>query len=232
MSGPWLPEPLVGQALPPPERGSGAGLRSLGRFPGLLERLAPEERAAFLLHEVFDCDYPEIAQILGKNEASCRQIVHRARERVRRDRPRFQVSEAARTRLLENFVAALHSRTIKAAGPVRRGRHLDLGRRRQGQGGAQGGAMAPNTSCASRPASGGGTLSRLTHHVVSINGEPGLLMCVDGRPVSVISIDTDGVRILAVYTVLNPDKLKGVAPSQSCGERSALSQGRRSRSSW
>jgi RNA polymerase sigma-70 factor (ECF subfamily) len=58
-------------------------------------------------------------------------------------------------------------------------------------------------------------LSRLTHHEVVINGEPGLLMCVDRRPVSVISIDTDGVRILAVYTVLNPDKLMAIAPPQS-----------------
>jgi RNA polymerase sigma-70 factor (ECF subfamily) len=61
------------------------------------ERLAPEERAAFLLHEVFDSSYVDIANIFGKNETACRQIVHRARQRVQQDRPRLKVSETTRT---------------------------------------------------------------------------------------------------------------------------------------
>src|SRR3546814_12020587 len=76
----------------------------------VLERLAPEERAAFLLHDVFDCGYPDIARALGKSEAACRQIVHRARARVRHAKPRFEVSEAAHRRLLEQYVAALRMR--------------------------------------------------------------------------------------------------------------------------
>jgi RNA polymerase sigma-70 factor (ECF subfamily) len=215
--GPWLPEPLVGQELPPPDRSSELASDLSVAFLVVLERLAPEERAAFLLHEAFDCDYSEIARILGRNEASCRQIVHRARERVRRDRPRFKVSDAARTRLLEKFVAALHAQDHKAlfalfaedatwtsdgGGKAKAARKVVLGAHR-----------------VVRFAIGVWRryLSRLTQRVVSINGEPGLLMCVDGRPVSVISIDTDGVRILAVYTVLNPDKLRAIAPPQTDG---------------
>ncbi|HSD53643.1 MAG TPA: RNA polymerase sigma-70 factor [Burkholderiales bacterium] len=216
--GPWLPEPLVGQEFPPPDRGAELASDLSVAFLVVLERLAPEERAAFLLHEVFDCGYSEIAQILGRNETSCRQIVHRARERVRRDRPRFQVSEAARTRLLERFVAALHAQdhaamlalfaedatwTSDGGGKAKAARKVLRGAQR-----------------VARFAIGVWRryLSRVTQRVVSINGEAGLLMCLDGRPVSVISIDTDGVRILAVYTVLNPDKLKAIASLHLWGD--------------
>jgi RNA polymerase sigma-70 factor (ECF subfamily) len=209
--GPWLPEPLVGQEIPPPDRKAELASDLSVAFLVVLERLAPEERAAFLLHDVFDCGYPEIARVLGKNEASCRQIVHRARERVHRDRPRFRVSEAARARLLERFAAALHARdkqellalfpedvtwTSDGGGKAKAARKVVRGAER---------VVRFATGVLRR------YLSRLTERVVSINGEPGLLLCFDGRPMSVISIDTDGLKILAVFTVLNPDKLKGIA---------------------
>ena len=216
--GPWLPEPLVSEEIPPPDRQSELASDLSVAFLVVLERLAPEERAAFLLHDVFDGDYPEIARILGKNETACRQIVRRARERVLQDRPRFQVSEVARTRLLEKFMAALHAQdhetllalfaedatwTSDGGGKTKAARKVVRG-----------------AAHVVRFATGVWRryLSRLTQRVVSINGESGLLMCVDGRPMSVISIDTDGVRILAVYTVLNPDKLKRIALSQPRGE--------------
>ena len=84
--GPWLPEPVVAPASSGPEEL--ASDLSVA-FLLLLERLAPEERAAFLLHDVFDSDYAEIARVLNKTSVSCRQLVHRARESVHRDRPRF-----------------------------------------------------------------------------------------------------------------------------------------------
>src|SRR3954447_2996774 len=102
--GPWLPEPLVGNEVPPVDAHTELASDLSVAFLVVLERLAPEERAAFLLHEVFDTEYREIAQIIGKNETACRQIVHRARQRVRRDRPRFKVSEDARVRLLQPFL--------------------------------------------------------------------------------------------------------------------------------
>src|SRR5262249_28480989 len=85
--GPWLPEPVVteGTTLEMAESLTMA-------FLVLLESLTPIERAAFLLHDVFDYDYAEIAQMTGKNEASCRQMVHRAKERVTARRHRFDAS--------------------------------------------------------------------------------------------------------------------------------------------
>jgi RNA polymerase sigma-70 factor (ECF subfamily) len=75
-------------------------------FMVLLERLTPVERAAFLLHDVFDCAYPLIANILRKSEAACRQVVHRARQRVRTEQSRFKTSDAARRSLINQFMAA------------------------------------------------------------------------------------------------------------------------------
>lgn len=75
-------------------------------FVTVLERLGIDERMAFLLHDVFDYGYPEIAEIVGKTEAACRQMVHRARPRVRDAKPRYAVTAASRQRLLQKFVAA------------------------------------------------------------------------------------------------------------------------------
>lgn len=78
-------------------------------FGTLLERLGPGERVAFLLHDVFDRDYPEIARMLGKAEPACRQIIRRARARLKEPAPRFAVPPGSRERMLENFLAALAS---------------------------------------------------------------------------------------------------------------------------
>jgi RNA polymerase sigma-70 factor (ECF subfamily) len=78
-------------------------------FLAVLERLGPEERVAFLLHDVFDYDYPEVAQVLGKTEAACRQIIHRGRERARDSRARFAVTPESRQRLVAKFVVALRT---------------------------------------------------------------------------------------------------------------------------
>ena len=208
--GPWLPEPLIDENFPPPERKSELASDLSMAFLVVLERLTPEERAAFLLREVFDCDFSEIARILGKNEANCRQIVHRAREHVHRDRPKFQVSDAARRRLLEKFVAALHAEnhdamlalfaedatwTSDGGGKTKAARKVIHGAEH----------VARFAIGVSRR-----YLSRTTHRVLPINGESGLLMYLDGSPIAAISIDSDGERILAVYTVVNPDKLKSI----------------------
>ena len=76
-------------------------------FLAVLERLGPEERAAFLLREVFDYDYPEVSRIVGKSEPACRQLVHRALPRVREARPRFVVAAESRERLLAKFLTAV-----------------------------------------------------------------------------------------------------------------------------
>src|SRR4029077_3484187 len=205
--GPWLPEPLIDDAASPADRNSELAADLSMAFLLVLERLSPVERSAFLLHEVFDCGYPEIASVLGKSEAACRQIVHRATVRVRTDRPRFEVSHESRTRLLEKFMAALRAEdhdtllalfaedatwTSDGGGKVKAARKVVRGAAH---------VVRFVTGVWRR------YLSRQSYRIVAINGEPGLLMYVDNKPISSISIETDGERILAVYTVLNPDKL-------------------------
>jgi RNA polymerase sigma-70 factor (ECF subfamily) len=112
--GQWSPEPLVSNIFPAPDAQVAMDSDLSRAFLLLLERLAPEERAAFLLHDVLDCEYSEIASILGKNESSCRQMIHRARERVRRDQPRFEATRQDRIRLIEKFAAAVVARNEPA----------------------------------------------------------------------------------------------------------------------
>ena len=206
--GPWLPEPLIGTPAPPPDRDVELSSDLSIAFLVLLERLAPEERAAFLLHDVFDCGYPEIAGLLGKSEAASRQIVHRARTRVRGEQQRFHATEASRVRLLKTFVAAVEARDEQTL--------LQL--------------LAPD---ATWTADGGGKAAAGPHpfegasaivklllglqkrferdgvrmHLGTINGEAGLIISLGDRVGATISIVTDGERIVSAYAVVNPDKL-------------------------
>jgi RNA polymerase sigma-70 factor (ECF subfamily) len=206
--GPWLPEPLIGaQPLPPDRHAELASDLSIA-FLVLLERLAPEERAAFLLHDVFDCGYPEIASLLGKSEAASRQIVHRARGRVRGEQQRFQTTDEARGKLLETFVAAMEARDEESL--------LRL--------------FAPD---ATWTADGGGKAAAVPHPIEgapaivkvllglqkrfardgitmrlgTVNGETGLLISLGSRVAAAITFVTDGERIESAYAVVNPDKL-------------------------
>ena len=104
--GPWLPEPLVVSEKPSPEEELEFASDLSLAFLVLLERLSPVERAAFLLHDIFDCAYADIARIVGKTETALRQIVSRARERVRTDKPRFETSEKDREKLIKKFSLA------------------------------------------------------------------------------------------------------------------------------
>jgi RNA polymerase sigma-70 factor (ECF subfamily) len=209
--GPWLPEPFVNEPVPPADASAELASSLSVAFLAVLERLAPEERAAFLLHEVFDSDYSEISQILGKSEAACRQIVSRARKRVREDRPRVQVSEAARRAVLDKFVTAVMSQDKAALMQVLA---ADVTWTSDGGGKAK----------AARKVVHGsdhvarfliGVIGRYAPHVqlspITINGESGLALYGLGRLISVISVVTDGVRVLDAYTVLNPDKLRAIS---------------------
>jgi RNA polymerase sigma-70 factor (ECF subfamily) len=207
-TGPWLPEPLMSDGPPPPDRHLDLASDLSIAFLVLLERLAPEERAAFLLHDVFDSGYSDIAGLLGKSEAATRQIVHRARERVRRDHKRFQVSETAKAGLLKRFIAAAEASDeamlMELFAP-------------EATWTADGGGR---TAAAPRPIVGAARIAKLvvglqrrfydnraTMHLAEINGETGLIVRIDGRIAATISIATDGDRIQAVYAVVNPDKL-------------------------
>jgi RNA polymerase sigma-70 factor (ECF subfamily) len=112
--GPWLPDPvLAGSALAPPPSATLADDLSFALLL-TLERPSPLERAAFLLHDVFDMDFREIADALERSETSCRQLASRARSRVRRERPRFRPSREECERLSSAFARAAASRDTAA----------------------------------------------------------------------------------------------------------------------
>jgi RNA polymerase sigma-70 factor, ECF subfamily len=203
--GPWLPEPLVDSPEDAAER---AGEISVALMV-VLERLAPEERAAFLLKQVFDRDYDEIAQALGKSEAACRQLVHRARERVQREQPRFTVNEATHRQHLERF--------IQAAQTGERAQLMALladDVQLMGDGGGKATSVLTTLHGADRVARLFQVIARhrarITHRLARVNGELGVLRFRDGMLDSVLSVVTDEQGIVAIYTVRNPDKLRGL----------------------
>lgn len=206
--GPWLPEPLIGTPPPPPDRDVELSSDLSIAFLVLLERLAPEERAAFLLHDVFDCGYTEIASLLGKTEAASRQIVHRARGRVRDEQPRFHTTEAARVRMLKTFIAAMEARDEKTLLQL-----LAPDATWTADGGGKAAAVP-------HPIEGAAAIVKLllglqkrferegiTMHLATVNGEAGLVVNLGHRIGAAISIVTDGERIASAYAVVNPDKL-------------------------
>ncbi len=207
--GPWLPEPLTLEPSPPADHGTELASDLSMAFLAVLERLAPEERAAFLLHDVFDSDYADIAKILGKGEAACRQIVSRARRRVRDAKPRVQVSVDARTRLLGGLVQAIQAQD--------RGALLKL-LADDATWTSDGGGKAKATRKIVRGAASVARfatgvyhrhISQITFHPVTVNDEAGVAAFYEGHLLSVLTIRTDGERILDVYALLNPDKLQG-----------------------
>jgi RNA polymerase sigma-70 factor, ECF subfamily len=204
--GQWLPEPIVTQA--PPDRDLDLAADLSIAFLTLLERLAPEERAAFLLHDVFDVGYREIASVIERSEAACRQVVHRARERVRGDRKRFDVMESVKANLLQKFMAAMEARNEQALLALFAPDATWT---------ANGGGK---TGAAPLPIVGAGRIAQLVIglrekfwavdravEVATVNGEIGLCIRDGNRLTATMSIDTDGERIFAVYAVVNPDKL-------------------------
>ena len=213
----WLPEPIA--TTEPADRRAEVRSDLSVAFLLLLERLAPDERAAFLLRDVFEVDYGEIARVLERSEAACRQMVHRARTRVRTDQVRVEVTPGAHARLLERFLTALGNddpeamlavvaddatwtsdgggkvpstrRIVRGAGRIVR---LVLGFERKGRG-------------------------RLRHELARLNGEPAVVTYAGDRVVFTTSFATDGERLTGFYRVLNPDKLRHAAPAVASRSR-------------
>ncbi len=180
-------------------------------FLHLLERLGPQERAAFLLRQVFEQDYAEIAGALDKSEAAMRQMVHRASERVRQERPRFEVPRETHRRLLRKFMAAAHSGDRAALRELLSDEAITIGdgggKVPAVPGGIRGGDRVTNLFWAHHLRFG----ARLRYRAATINGEPGLLRYVDGRLESAMAVVTDGERIVSIYAIRNPDKLARIA---------------------
>jgi RNA polymerase sigma-70 factor (ECF subfamily) len=210
--GPWLPEPLAEQDLSTPELAAELQDDVSIAFLTLLEALAPEERAAFVLHDVLDDDYADIAEALGKSEAACRQLVHRARERVTAKRRRFRVDDATRRRMLERFIS------IAARGDRKEIVQLFA---TDAVLTSDGGGKAAATF---RPLLGAERISYLFYviarqveripetdferRIVNVNGEPGIGYYLRNKLVSLSTFETDGLVIHTVYTIRNPEKLR------------------------
>ena len=209
--GEWLPEPIVELDEQTPERITERAEDLSLAFLHLLERLGPEERAAYLLRQAFDYDYGEIAAMLGKSEPAIRQSVHRATERIKLGRPRFAVTPETHLQLLQRFVAAastgdraaIHALLADDVAAIGDGG----GKVASVPGGMHGADRVTNLFWAHHLRLG----ARLAYRIVSINGVPGFLRFVDGVLESAQEIVTDGERIVRFYVVRNPDKLARIA---------------------
>ncbi|GAB2807790.1 RNA polymerase sigma factor SigJ [Dyella kyungheensis] len=206
-TGPWLPEPLVQETEQPEAELERVESLNLS-FLALLERLSPDERAAFLLVQVFDYSHAETAQMLQISEDACRQRVHRARQRLREGRPRFTHAPEVQRRLLEKFRDALETASVESLQALFAEDAVHL---------ADGGGKARATL---RPLHGAERVVRLysiiaqryrdyaiVHRLQWLNGAPALLTWLEAKLVTVAWIETDGERITSIHSLRNPEKL-------------------------
>lgn len=203
----WLPEPLVDVDARTPETAAEFADDLSVALLWVLERLSPEERAAFLLRQAFERDYAEIAQLLDKSEAACRQLVHRASTRVQQEHRRFDVSRDRHRQLVERFAQASASGERSAIQALLAD-DVEL----VGDGGGKVPSFFKVLRGALRIANlywvvGRRHAGRIEYRLAQINGEPGLLRFIDGQIESAQAFVTDGARIVAIYAVRNPDKL-------------------------
>ena len=206
----WLPEPLVELDDNTPERAAELASEVSVAFMWVLERLSPDERAGFLMRQVFDSDYADIAQVLGKSEAACRQLVHRAQARVQQEHPRFAVPGAAHRELLATFMQAA-GKGDAAAMRALMSDDVQL----VSDGGGKVSSFMRILKGAGRVAGVFWSLehkypAQVTYRPALVNGEPGLLRYVEGKLESAQSFIVDEGRIVAVFIMRNPDKLASV----------------------
>jgi RNA polymerase sigma-70 factor (ECF subfamily) len=204
--GPWLPEPLA-----EPNQDSVELASSLTTaFLVLLEHLSPIERAVFLLREVFELDFDEIARSIGKSEVNTRQILARARGRLREPRPRFTVSRDESQEIVQRFQHACVTGNVEELMAML---HADAAFVADGGGKA----AAPTSPLlgADRIATflidivGKARWAESNPQLVTINGAPGLLVRHPITGNGTYSFDIAGGRIRGIYVVRNPDKLRG-----------------------
>ena len=212
--GPWLPEPISAGRAPesalsanPEERLELYESLSLA-FLVLLEELQPLERAVFLLRDVFDYQYGEIAGFLGKSEVACRQAFSRAKKHLADRRPRFTPSPETQRQMLTSFLHAVQGGDMDGLMTMLAD---DVTLWADGGGKVRG---APTRAVAGRNAVARlsvGTLRFLpagsTSTIAEINGQLAVVIRAGVRTVSVIAIEVAGQRISAVRVIANPDKL-------------------------
>ncbi|HEX3897619.1 MAG TPA: RNA polymerase sigma-70 factor [Mycobacteriales bacterium] len=207
--GPWLPEPVLVDEASPESAAELSDSLSLA-FLVVLEELAPVERAAFLLHDVFDYDYAEIARMLERGEPACRQLVSRARRRIGERRHRFDADERAGRELAERFLAACAGGDLDGLMGVLADDVVLW---------TDGGGVV---KAARRPIHGASKVARFLVAIATgipagtefrestINGRPGYLFIEDGTVTSTLSFDIVDGLVVGIASVLNPDKLRGL----------------------
>lgn len=209
--GQWLPEPLVTAPTQNPLLSFEIDESLSLAFLLLLERLTPMERAILLLREAFDYEYSEIALLLEQSEPNCRQLLRRARQHIKEVRPRFDASRQQREELLRRFSEATAQGDLDGLVSLLSKEavfHSD------------GGGKAPALP---KPIYGAENIARgvlegvrklvpknLVRRFVEINGQPGIVTFLDGRPFSVFTLDVSNQLISHVYVVTNPEKLKHI----------------------
>ncbi|MGM9479766.1 RNA polymerase sigma factor SigJ [Roseateles sp. NT4] len=227
--GVWLPEPMLeDEALfgwaPGPEKQAEFAQDVSIAFMLALERLSPLERAAFLLHDVFDLDYDEVARHLDREEAACRQLISRARKNIKADYARREVAKEEADRLVTAFMDAVRSRDVSALAQLLSEDAVMM---------ADGGGKV---SAVPQPLHGGAQIARIFIGFAqmptsqgwrlvptNVNGLPGVLIVDDsngGRLVQTIALApaAEAGQVGAVYIQRNPDKLSGIRMRVTSGE--------------
>jgi RNA polymerase sigma-70 factor, ECF subfamily len=204
--GVWLPEPVLTGVS-----GEDSKMESLSMaLLVVLESLSPAERAVFILRDVFDYEYGEVAEILGKDESACRQLLHRARQHIAERRPRYHASQEAHNTLLTRFVGAISEGNLEALTSLLTEDAVIF---------SDGGGKV---HAAPKPVQGRDKMVKaltggirlvpppIDAKIEVINGYAGIVVYSAGKPHSVVTIELaeDGQKIRAVRLVLNPDKLR------------------------
>jgi RNA polymerase sigma-70 factor (ECF subfamily) len=209
--GPWLPEPVFdAEGLSPDAATELADDLSFALLLAL-DRLSPLERAAFLLHDVFDLQFSEVARMIDRTEAACRQLATRARRAVRDARPAPSATPDNHARLLSAFSEAVASGDVSRLAGLLREDAIAM---------TDGGGRK---TAALNPIKGADKIARFFISLAAksadldirieptmINGSVGALLYVDGEIDHSLSMAIDGERIAAIYIVRNPDKLRHV----------------------
>ena len=219
--GEWLPEPLVTSPEEDPARQAEMANSLSLAFLVLLENLSPEQRAVFLLREVFDYPYDRIAEIVGKSEVAVRQLAVRSRRHVEEGRSRFEASREQRDELARHFLAAAQDGDLEALEAL-----LAHDVVLRGDGGGRAPALA-------RPLHGRARVARtllawmkatvrfggVSLRPVEVNGQPGAMSFdQEGRLINVLALDIVDGQIQAIRSVVNPDKLRHLGPLADLGE--------------
>jgi RNA polymerase sigma-70 factor (ECF subfamily) len=211
--GPWLPEPVLtddGAMSSPAYRAELHESISLA-FLTLLESLTPVERAVFLLREVFDYEYAEIAKVLDRDESACRQLFSRAKKHIVEHRPRFKPSREEHRQMLDRFMQAVGTGELDGLMQLLAD---DVTMWADGGGKARGAATRPlhgREAVARFVLASTRLLTRsYSVEVANVNGEASVILRMDGRAVLVLSVAVDRGRVREIRIIGNPDKLKRV----------------------